>query len=127
MTTNYPYTHIKGTCKYDGSGVPMIPSCSRVSTYNNTLAIKTRLAKGPVTANVDGDGAMDNYSTGVINTGCTTTTNHAVQIIGYSSTYYIIKNSYGPRWGDAGYAKVGYKGDGEGVCGIQKWVTSPDY
>jgi len=33
-------------------------------------------------------------------------------------TYYIVKNSWGTGWGEAGYARIAAK-DGAGVCGIQ--------
>lgn len=33
---------------------------------------------------------------------------HAVQIVGYDSTGFIIKNSWGTEWGDAGYGHISY-------------------
>lgn len=50
--------------------------------------------------------------------------NHAVIITGYGVTstglkYWIVKNSYGPRWGENGYIRIA-----RGVCGINRYVMS---
>jgi C1A family cysteine protease len=33
-------------------------------------------------------------------------TNHMVQLVGYTKTHWIIKNSWGTNWGDQGHAKI---------------------
>ena len=54
---------------------------------------------------------------------CGTKLNHAVLAVGYGTTkkgveYYIVKNSYGSKWGEHGFVRIAVK-DGKGVCGIQ--------
>ena len=46
--------------------------------------------------------------------------NHGVQIVGFNSTgrYYIIKNSWGTRWGINGFGHLSYDED----CGLKKRV-----
>jgi subtilisin-like proprotein convertase family protein/putative hemolysin len=46
--------------------------------------------------------------------------NHGVIIAGYSDAggYWIVKNSWGTSWGEAGYFKVGY-----GECAIENYVS----
>ena len=51
-------------------------------------------------------------------------------MVGYNeedseNPYWIVRNSWGPDWGDQGYAKIKIVA-GEGVCGIQIEPTYPN-
>lgn len=37
---------------------------------------------------------------------------------GPDGRYFIVKNSFGEEWGEAGYIRVRMNGDGFGTCGI---------
>jgi len=56
--------------------------------------------------------------------------NHSVLIIGYGTdvktgiNYWIIKNSYGTRWGEKGFARI-KRDSQEATCGINKYVAMP--
>ena len=73
------------------------------------------------------------YSSGVFDsTACGTTLDHAVLVVGYGTDsdtgkeYWIMKNSWGSRWGEEGYMRLAIEeGSGEGVCGIQTTVVWP--
>ena len=63
------------------------------------------------------------YKGGVItDESCGKEVNHSALVVGYGAEngleYFLVKNSWGEKWGDAGYVKIGV-GAGEGVCGIQ--------
>ncbi|CAL2251907.1 unnamed protein product [Prunus armeniaca] len=59
-------------------------------------------------------------------TGCGTTLDHAVTIVGYgngttedSTKYWLLKNQWGESWGVNGYMKIlTNAGPPEGVCGL---------
>ena len=47
--------------------------------------------------------AFQNYKSGVFdNATCGTKLDHGVLVVGYTADYYIVKNSWGPTWGEAG-------------------------
>ena len=69
------------------------------------------------------------YTGGIITSEkCGTKLDHGVLAVGYGSEagqdYYIVKNSWGAAWGEAGYVRIGIK-DGVGMCGIQKDPSYP--
>eukprot|EP01009_Symbiontida_sp_KSa7_P007852 NODE_4936_length_329_cov_410.350000_g4325_i0.p3 GENE.NODE_4936_length_329_cov_410.350000_g4325_i0~~NODE_4936_length_329_cov_410.350000_g4325_i0.p3 ORF type:complete len:78 (+),score=13.31 NODE_4936_length_329_cov_410.350000_g4325_i0:33-266(+) len=41
---------------------------------------------------------------------------HGVLLVGYGEDYWIVKNSWGPNWGEEGYIRL-HKGDDQ--CNIQ--------
>ena len=72
------------------------------------------------------------YTSGVLNSpDCGTRLNHAVTAIGYGTDptagdYYIVRNSWGASWGNAGCINIAAV-DGIGICGIQQvsvWPTT---
>jgi len=74
------------------------------------------------------------YSGGVVTSAsCGTQLDHAILAVGYVNndptygTYWIVKNSWGASWGNAGYiwiAKDSLTND-PGVCGIAMNVAYP--
>ena len=63
------------------------------------------------------------YSSGILDDeSCGAEVNHTVNIVGYGTEqglgYWLVKNSWGTGWGEAGYMKIAQK-PGEGICGIQ--------
>ena len=58
------------------------------------------------------------YSTGVYKKDDCSKNNggHAVSIVGYKDNYWIVRNSWGPSWGESGYFRIEKRTSGTGVC-----------
>jgi len=80
---------------------------------------------GVVSVSIEADQyAFQGYSGGILDgSACGTNLDHGVAAVGYGSTggqeYFIVRNSWGPSWGESGYIRIaaGREEDG-GVCGI---------
>ncbi|KAJ6636040.1 Cathepsin O [Pseudolycoriella hygida] len=82
---------------------------------------------GPVVTAVNGL-LWQNYLGGIIQFHCdgaVPNLNHAVQIVGYDRTgdvpYYIVRNSWGERFGNKGYLYIQI---GDNVCGVANQVST---
>jgi len=75
---------------------------------------------GPVAVGVD-SANMYHYTGGLFKASmCTTDIDHAVTIVGYTDDAWIIKNSWGPFWGDEGYL---YLERGKNACGVAEYIV----
>jgi len=70
------------------------------------------LKRGPVLIGVDGENQnFRNYKSGIYNKTCHNL-NHAVILVGYGTDkdtkkdYWLIRNSWGPDWGENGYVRI---------------------
>ena len=59
------------------------------------------------------------------NVTCGTKLDHGVLVVGYTSTYWIVKNSWGPTWGDKGYIMLKRGVGTSGICGINMDPVQP--
>lgn len=85
--------------------------------------LKAMLVKSPIVVGIYAGTALDHYSSGVFSCSNTssmhyTDLNHAVQLVGYDTGSYIIKNSWGTSWGQAGFAYINSSLD----CGMKLLV-----
>jgi KDEL-tailed cysteine endopeptidase len=130
----YPYRAANGTCDNARSrraplvlidGHQMVPASSEE-------ALAKAVANQPVSVAIDAGGqAFQFYSDGVFTGQCGTDLDHGVAVVGYGvsgaggTPYWIVKNSWGPKWGEGGYIRM-QRGVGDGgLCGIAMDASFP--
>lgn len=98
------------------TGWTLLPSNDYKATMNAVHKV------GPLALAVAaGDWSL--YESGVLSSE-STTVNHAVVLAGYGvdettgEKYYLIRNSWGPEYGENGYIRVKRTDDDDNVCGI---------
>jgi len=116
---DYPYYGYEGTC--DDSCTPVVrPSGAQTGQGETTLS--NALMSLPVSVCVDASSEFQAYESGIFGGPCGSQINHAVLAVGFTSQYYIIKNSWGSSWGSGGYI---YLSRGRNTCGVASnlaWV-----
>ena len=131
----YPYKMVAGQCqlksslkeakKWKISGYINVPK-------NDNDALKQAVSMQPVTIGIDAR-QLNLYGGGVFGKEgqCTQHLTHAVLIVGYGTSeqdgdYWIIKNSWGPSWGENGFFKIKRTdGQKEGPCGVPSLASYP--
>ena len=129
--SDYAYTAATGTChSSDYEGLYNTKGYSSV-TQGSSSALMASIEAAPTSVAIEADKLVfQAYTGGVLNSDkCGTTLDHGVLAVGYGTEdgqdYYLVKNSWGASWGDAGYIKIANNGDGDGICGIQLSATRP--
>lgn len=126
----YPYQAADGTCQ---TCTPVTTLSSYVDVQpNNETALMIAVARQPVSVAVEADGFdWQFYSSGVVTDACGTNLDHGVLVVGYGTDssagdYWLVKNSWGPDWGESGYIRLGRgtKYAPHGECGI---LMDPSY
>ncbi|ETN68699.1 papain family cysteine protease [Necator americanus] len=69
-------------------------------------ALEERVRKGPVAVGMAVNSNIYSYSEGIFDGECGTTINHAVVIVGFTPQYWIVRNSWGSSWGEAGHIRI---------------------
>ena len=124
---SYPYQESDRICQYT-----KLTGGITITGYEDVLpgsadALIYAISHQPVSIAVDAT-SWQHYSSGIITSNCGVGLNHGVLVVGYSLNdnvkYWIIKNSWGPYWGERGFLKVAITGDGAGLCGVQ---IAPSY
>ncbi|KAH0918259.1 hypothetical protein HID58_025919 [Brassica napus] len=129
---DYPYSMEEGTCETqkDESEMVTINGHQDVPTNDEKSLLKA-LAHQPLSVAIDASGReFQFYSGGVFDGRCGVDLDHGVAAVGYGSSkgsdYIIVKNSWGPKWGEKGYIRMKRNtGKPEGLCGINKMASFP--
>jgi C1A family cysteine protease len=128
-----PYTSSSGRLAACNTG------CKKVQTgmkgaqplAQNEAALLKALNTHPVVVAVQaGNDAWKQYKSGVL-TACPSTSaqvDHAVVAVGFDATTIKIRNSWGPRWGEAGYVRVARSTTASlGTCKMFQQMVHPTF
>jgi len=127
--SDYPYTSGTGTTgKCDDSKKATI--AAKFSSYKDVQSDEDQMAtwtsaNGPLSVAVDAAKGWQTYTGGIMSTCTGKQLDHGVLAVGYGTDagqdYWIVKNSWGPSWGESGYIRLGR---GTNQCGIKTVPSS---
>jgi C1A family cysteine protease len=117
----YPYTPYQQTCrKTQCPNVATLSARTEVAVGNEADLANKCAQYGPISVCIDaGHSSFQSYRSGIYyEPNCSPNNlDHAVVAVGYSSQgYWIVKNSWGTSWGQAGY--IWMSKDRNNNCGI---------
>lgn len=116
-SSSFPYVAKNVACKSSLSYGDQVASWAYVGGGGNQStpsvdAIKNAIYQyGPVAVAVYADNVFQGYKGGVFNScGNWSQPNHAVVLVGWSDSggYWLMRNSWGTRWGEKGYMRIKY-------------------
>lgn len=112
MPATMSATGVDASCNAKcGDSASRSQKIANINTPSNMEAVKAALRRGPLVTTLDVYGDFIVYSSGVYkHTTGEYMGGHAVSIVGFDDTLqaWIIRNSWGPDWGDHGFAYMSY-------------------
>ena len=129
---SYPYrAHDETRCLYKASDVGATMSSYKDIERENVEALTRAIAEiGPISVAMDaGRPSFRLYKRGVYSerTCSSTKLDHGVLAVGYGTyegtDYFLVKNSWGPAWGMAGYFMI--ERSNENMCGLATQASYP--
>ena len=121
---DYPYKAARGTCDRAKSKHHAVTISGHAAAPKTELGLQTAVARQPIGVAIEVTSGMQFYKSGVYSGPCGTQMGHAVTTVGYGADassglkYWIVKNSWGQTWGEAGYIRMRRDVGGPGLCGI---------
>jgi len=123
---SYPYTSGRGssgTCKsLSGKAVGAVISSHKMIAHDEDQMAAYMLKNGPLPIAVDAQSHWQTYTGGIVSNCNGKQLDHGVMAVGYTSDYWIVKNSWGATWGESGYIRLAY---GSNQCGLNQSPTAP--
>ncbi|KAJ1454054.1 hypothetical protein M885DRAFT_522554 [Pelagophyceae sp. CCMP2097] len=130
----YKYTGRDGACKFDANSVgATITNWTDVTAGDESALMDAIAHAGPVSVALDASKQWQMYSGGVMKPrsvfGCSADggkADHGVAVVGYGTEdgadYWVVKNSWGPGWGEGGYMRLA---KGVNACGVANFASYP--
>lgn len=100
--TYFNFVGVDGGCKKAGGPYKISNFTSWSPGCDN---LKQALQTRPVSVFVDGTN-WKSYKTGIVSSCGAAAGNYFALLVGYTDTYWKLKNSYGPFWGENGYIRL---------------------
>lgn len=97
-----PYASTTGICS--AKGIRTGYSTNRYYSLNDGDLINL-LQSGPVAISISSSN-WQSYGSGVFRCSTTAGVDHAVLLVGYTDSYWIVKNQWGTNWGESGYIRI---------------------
>jgi Papain family cysteine protease/Cathepsin propeptide inhibitor domain (I29) len=128
--STYPYkaseqTHCGESCSTRYCGIHGYVDIPKQSLSGLLTASSQQAVAVAIDANHQ---SFQHYKSGIYSEpACTTVLDHAVTVVGYGPGYWLIRNSWGTTWGEAGYMQM-YRStatSGSGMCGIAMEASYP--
>ena len=132
--SEYPYVAQQEQCEDCKTDVT-ISNYSDIER-NDEKILKRAVSHQPVSVAIQANQpSFQQYSSGIYSdTNCGTQLDHGVLVVGYGydmfhrMDYWIVKNSWGPDWGEDGYIRIQRNvDDTRGLCGIAMIPSIPIY
>jgi hypothetical protein len=121
---SYPYTSGRGQtgpCLADPTKfVVKIAGYRAVARGESNL--EAALNNGPVSVCLAAE-AFQTYHGGIL-ASCPGRIDHCVQAVGYTADYWVLRNSWGANWGEAGFIRLKR---GSNLCQVSDDVTYPTF
>jgi len=131
----YPYTGLSGKCAFKATQEgAAISKWVAIPQGDEDALLDAVATVGPVSIGVDAAIGWQLYSGGILKPRLCSSDpkhlDHGVAIVGYgsevvkgtSTDYWIIRNSWGKRWGESGYLRIVR---GQNACGLANAASYP--
>lgn len=128
---SYPYNGSKSFCDNQCKIVENtnIKSCKSIISNKEKILV-SYLSRQPISVAIQADSInFQHYKRGIFDDlNCYTgELDHGVLLVGYDEETLILKNSWGPQWGELGYINLARIGNGPGICGVLSMPSFPEY
>ncbi|XP_067950860.1 cathepsin L-like [Watersipora subatra] len=128
---SYPYEAVASACRFNPNNVGATVTGYVELPQGNEKKLKNAVANvGPISVAIDSNhDSFLFYQSGIYYESSCSTTNldHAVLAVGYGKskkeTYWIVKNSWGPDWGESGFIRMARNVANQ--CGIATMASYP--